>query len=358
MHLFYLITICTVFTSKVYAAVLIKNTDEVVIEDQSLSCNFTYEGLKYDLCPLLNTIKSPLKIVLEEETPPTRMNSTYEISLKGELKRDKTLPAESQCPEGTRICLTVSFTRPGHPSTPSQILKVVPVATTEKPRALAYHLPNHENAYLAVRFHGAMYGNMQQRAELRFHCRNDSVEPSKPAFRWNFNGTHVFEWKSRHACPKGTATPKEPPKEPPEEPPNPTPDDPNEPQPEPVPAAPKLRRTFVTLFWCLILLILLLRALTYFRIFSFRSLFRFFPRPRTPSLGRPTDSRLLRWAQQAGFTREDGSETVNSEYSPLSGEEMPLTPTPRTGTFGPVAGKTYGTGQMKNERDPLYEGYD
>jgi len=113
MHLFYLITICTVFSSKVYAAVLIKNTDEVVIEDRSLSCNFTYEGLKYDLCPLLNTIKSPLKIVLEEgmcfflalyskiylysaETPPTRMNSTYEISLKGELKRDKTLPAESQ----------------------------------------------------------------------------------------------------------------------------------------------------------------------------------------------------------------------------------------------------------------------
>jgi hypothetical protein len=76
---------------------------------------------------------------------------------------------------------------------------------------------------------------------------------------------------------------------------------------------------------------------------------------RTLSLGGPPASRLLRWAQQAGFVKEVQEEAEDgmsdSEYSPVSGEEIPLTPSPRNGTFGQGIGtKTYGTGKGWGER--------
>ncbi|KAF9456957.1 hypothetical protein BDZ94DRAFT_1143969, partial [Collybia nuda] len=80
------------------------------------------------LCPLLKARAGNFDISIEEETPPTHTQRKYALGFGGALKWDGTLPAELQCPEGSRICLTVINTRPNHPTEPSRILQVIPIA--------------------------------------------------------------------------------------------------------------------------------------------------------------------------------------------------------------------------------------
>ncbi|THU76078.1 hypothetical protein K435DRAFT_879756 [Dendrothele bispora CBS 962.96] len=351
------------FALEVSALAVIPST---TADDKTPACKFTTSGLEFDLCPLLDSVKFP-KISYSDgtiDTPPTRMNRTYEIDLKTGLKKDKTLPADLQCPEGTRICMIASFTRPKNPSAPAQILQVVPVATTPelKPKASVHKDSNGTFDFLSVQLHGASYANKTQYADFRFRCRRNSKEPSKPSFLLAWNGYHVFNWYTRFACPSVRATPPPtrsvpaptPPPTHSHTPPAPTnPDDDAEDgdseEATPVPNEPRYRWTFMTSFWLTLLILLLLRVLSYMKILNFRPILRFFTRRKTPyhsssSLGGPTAPRLLRWAQQAGFTQEDADEELTSgEYSPVSGEEMPLTPTPRNGTFSPTVNKSYGT---------------
>ncbi|EEB94956.1 hypothetical protein MPER_06152, partial [Moniliophthora perniciosa FA553] len=93
-----------------------------------IPCSFTMQNMKYDICRLLQSNVRHRKLLIPEETPPTLTTNKYEIGLAGPLKRDGTLPQDLQCPDGTWICLTVSNTRPKHPSELERILQVVPIA--------------------------------------------------------------------------------------------------------------------------------------------------------------------------------------------------------------------------------------
>ncbi|KAJ7284049.1 hypothetical protein C8J57DRAFT_1001350, partial [Mycena rebaudengoi] len=92
----------------------------------SFPCKFALSDLEFDLCPILSG--PTVLIPFAEDTPPTHTTHEYSIGMGGPLRRDLTLPAELQCPEGTWICLIVSNMRPSHPSEPTRILQVVPVA--------------------------------------------------------------------------------------------------------------------------------------------------------------------------------------------------------------------------------------
>ncbi|KAF8157139.1 autophagy-related protein 27-domain-containing protein [Crassisporium funariophilum] len=203
---------------------------------QAVPCSYTVPAgspdtlLKYDLCPLLpsNSKGQKLRVTVDESTPPTHTQHIYDVALFGTngLERDGTLPSDLQCPEGTWVCLTVINTRPNHPSEPSRILQIIPVASLSNIKAKAIHTTEDQ---LQVTFHGGMYNNRKQKAQFRFECNPASKEPTSPTFLWSFNGTHTFSWSSKYACPTsvpnpGSPSPSDPPPDTDEPPDNPPPD--------------------------------------------------------------------------------------------------------------------------------------
>lgn len=291
-------------------------------------CSFQIDNHLFDLCPITASHPGPLTINLDEETPPTRTRSTYSISLDGPLKRNGTLPAELQCPDRTWICLTVTNARPNRPSEPTRVTNVIPIAVdpnlnpTVKLGAKAKLDDRHPP--LQVTLHGGSYTsrNVKQKATFQFVCDHNAEEPTEPEFAWSFNGTHAFTWKSKHACStivSGSPTsPSEPDPDPPAEPPH----DPDE--------VPVHEARLLPLF------------LIFFAISSFiviRFIYPMSRRRRTRHTKfRPSSSRLLEWAQQAGFTDVDSD--AESNESGID-EEIPLTL--RMYGSAPSTGVVYGS---------------
>ncbi|KAF7352603.1 Autophagy-related protein 27 [Mycena venus] len=190
-------------------------------------CNFTLDSLEFNLCPLFSG--KPISISLDEETPPTRTVHRYAFGLGAPLKFDTTLPKELQCPEGTWICLSIVNIRPGHDSEPPRILQVIPVAGNQGLNPMAKMLAKvkaddvHEP--LQVTLHGGHYKHRSQKASFEFHCDHSLDEPTLPKFTWQFNGTHNFLWRTKHACPRALPPgapgprPEEPDADPPATPP-------------------------------------------------------------------------------------------------------------------------------------------
>ncbi|KAK0444552.1 uncharacterized protein EV420DRAFT_1002653 [Desarmillaria tabescens] len=298
----------------------------------ALQCSLQIDNHLFDLCPLVASHPGPLTISLDEETPPTRTRNTYSISLNGPLKRDGTLPAELQvslayftgetrvliiyeCPDGTWICLTVTNARPNRPSEPIRVTNVIPIAVdpnlnpTVKFGAKAklddYHAP------LQVTLHGGSYTsrNVKQKATFQFVCDHDAEEPTEPEFTWSFNGTHAFTWKSKHACStivSGSPTsPSEPDLDPPADPPK---------DPDLIDEDPVHETRLLPLF------------LVFIAISSFIIIRVIYPMSRRRvrhTKFRPSSSRLLEWAQQAGFSDDVYSDAESNELN--SDEEIPLT---------------------------------
>ncbi|TRM59496.1 hypothetical protein BD626DRAFT_507308 [Schizophyllum amplum] len=168
-----------------------------------LPCAFTLSAIHYNLCPLLSG-SEPLTITSHESTPPTHTDYTYTIGRGAPLQRDRTLPDELQCGEGTWVCLQVINSRPSHPSEPPRVLQVVPIAVAPDLRPTARRVDEKDALRIAV--HGGLYNNKPQKAVFDFVCAEETTEPS---LSWTFNGTHAFEWRSEHACGKAVEQPSE-----------------------------------------------------------------------------------------------------------------------------------------------------
>ncbi|KAJ7781012.1 autophagy-related protein 27-domain-containing protein [Mycena metata] len=284
-------------------------------------CNkFTLANLEFDLCPLF--LNNNLTISFREDTPPTLTSFRYAFGLDAPLKRDFQLPPDEQCPEGTRICLIVTNTRPKHPSEPARIFQVVPIASdaelTPKAKLLPKVHADDSHEPLQVTFHGGLYNHQPQKASFQFHCDHDVNEPTFPKFSWQFNGTHSFTWRSKHACPRALppGAPAPPPDEPDIDPPAMPPNDPDAGvgDSEPATGPPRLSTPFAKPG------VAILGVALFF--FALRLLFRWNrllsrARSRSSSKGfRPSPLNLVQWA------REERLE----EYEIDAGEETPLTP--------------------------------
>ncbi|TRM55771.1 hypothetical protein BD626DRAFT_522398 [Schizophyllum amplum] len=167
-----------------------------------LPCAFTLSAIHYNLCPLLSG-PEPLTITSHESTPPTHTDYTYTIGRSAPLQRDRTLPDELQCGEGTWVCLQVINSRPSHPSEPPRVLQVVPIAVAPDLRPTARRVDGKNALRIAV--HGGIYNNKPQKAVFDFVCAEETTEPS---LSWTFNGTHAFQWRSDHACGKAIEQPE------------------------------------------------------------------------------------------------------------------------------------------------------
>ncbi|GLB38918.1 putative autophagy-related protein 27 [Lyophyllum shimeji] len=321
--------------SRAYRALSVATTN---LTASNLECTFAVNQLEFDLCPLLNARSAPFDITFAEETPPTYTKHVYAVSFGGPLKRDGTLPAELQCPEGTQICLTVINTRPNHPSEPARILQVIPVAGKDLNPTAILGKKEHEDdphAPLQVTLHGDLYLQQKQKATFIFSCDHAAEETSKPTLTYRFNGTHAFSWRTKHACHKPLSAPHPgptPDPDPPEDPPK---------DPESDPSEPPARPTSVSrVFWMVILSLLVARFLLYLhrRHRQFRHLSSSLSSTVMNQIRPLVSMRFVPWAPYTGKEQRDdrfSSASYLPAYPELDndeGEEVPLTPTPG-GTF-------------------------
>ncbi|KAJ7579064.1 autophagy-related protein 27-domain-containing protein [Mycena floridula] len=314
-------------------------------ESSEFQCKFTVQNYSYDLCPLIQRADE-LQVTKDIDTPPTHTKNTYRIGLGGPLRRNGELPPAEQCPEGTWICLSVTNTRPDHPSEPTRILQVVPVAAADGLRPTATIDHSNDIPFLVVTLNGGSYLDEAQRARFRFHC-DRKADLTKPEFFWTFNGTHTFSWKTKHACGSVSATPA------------PTP--PKDTDSEPGPSKERESeggeteliyhpRSSYRIYFILLMLSILCLFLLHFVFPQYsRRLLSYIlsPLPKFTSKSmrfRPSPARLLLWARQAGMQEDEVDLMVNYEMDDGDGEEIPLTPNPR--------GMSRGTWSSKGEPSP------
>ncbi|KAJ6628880.1 autophagy-related protein 27-domain-containing protein [Mycena sp. CBHHK59/15] len=294
-------------------------------------CNFALNSLEFDLCPVFAGPSTSVSFA--EDTPPTHTAQVYAIGLGAPLDRDVTLPAELQCPEGTWICLTVVNTRPSHPSEPSRILQVVPVANelglNPKAKLLAKVDADDTHDPLQITLHGGSYNHQSQKASFQFHCDHEAAEPTLPAFKWQWNGTHTFSWRTKHACPRALppgAPGRRPDDEPDADPPATPPPDPDADDRESAVSRPAAFSTLFIVFW--------LSASIFALRFFYPSLLRLGRRismrgsmaTRRSKGFRPSSATLVRWAEEESALEEYDIDPTSSNSD---SEGTPLTPNPR-----------------------------
>ncbi|KAI0701711.1 autophagy-related protein 27-domain-containing protein [Earliella scabrosa] len=185
-------------------------------------CAFTVAGTSFDLCPVVNGNEVGWTVKTERRTPPTVTATEYRIDLKAPLKKDGEVPGHEQCPDGTWICQIISNRRPRHEDEEPRVLQVVPVAGALNLRNITrYHpgvnvtaelapardKPGSQAEVLHVRLHGGYYVYGTQRADFQFLCDLSVDEPSSPSYSWTWNGTHTFQWRTKHACGSRLAEP-------------------------------------------------------------------------------------------------------------------------------------------------------
>ncbi|KAJ7228434.1 hypothetical protein GGX14DRAFT_413193 [Mycena pura] len=300
------------------------------------ACNFTLDGLGFNLCPLFSTPGKELLVSFAEETPPTRTTQRYAIRFGAPLKHDGTLRSELQCPDGTWICLTVLNTRPSNPSEPDRILQVVPVANDAglNPRAKMLTKVRAEDLHepMQVTLHGGLYNRQPQKASFQFHCDHTLEEPTSPEFIWKFNGTHTFSWRTKHACPRALppGAPGPQPEEPDPDPPATPPIDPDADAEDGDSTSPPSKSLLLVLFWTLVSG-LLLRALypSLLRSRLGRRLSLELSIARKKGF-RPAPLSLANWAAEEHPEEYDIDGTNRSMHTLSEGEQSPLTPSKTT----------------------------
>ncbi|KAH9849418.1 hypothetical protein C2E23DRAFT_935780 [Lenzites betulinus] len=374
------------------------------LESLAKQCKFTLGNQRFDLCPVLDGNDGGWSFKSERKTPPTVTTSSYRISLQGPLKKDENAPQHEQCmwlgptppppgnateltgvppqcPPGTWICQIITNRRPAHPDEEERVLQTVPIAGAMELKNITKYYPGvNITAQLApsrphmladapgmlpgmltaqhadvlhVRLHGGYYVYGPQKADLQFICDHGVDEPSAPSYGWYWNGTHTFNWRTKHACgtrlppPAGTVTATRPggpapTSDPTTEPPEDTPpsDDEELPDKELADGRPFGGRTTRSM------MVLLLSSFTAVLALAYVA---WFPPPRVrqavsrfvkahPRLARwrVGERVLMRWAYEDlemddGYGYGEGEEDVMVNFAAMPEEGIPLKPSPRLG---------------------------
>ncbi|KAH9919485.1 autophagy-related protein 27-domain-containing protein [Epithele typhae] len=341
-------------------------------------CAFKLGNMGFDLCPVISGNEGGWRVETMRKTDPTVTKTVYSIDLKAPLEKQDGVPGHEQCPPGTWICGTISNRRPRHEDEGWRVQEVTPVAGTMKLSNVTEYRPgvNITAQYtpwradkniraLHVRLHGGYHAYGQQMADFQFICDTNVEEPSVPTFAWTWNGTHTFNWHTKHACPKWVeASPSKGKDEdkdkdsstPPEDNAPPPPDEDREDDPAPPPGSSpdelfedgrldrqSARRTMVLILSSATALVVLVylawRPPTRVR----RAVSRFVKKHPRLARWRVGESVLVRWAYEDLELRDgedEGEEDVMVNFNALADvdEGIPLKPSPRKGRWA-----SYGT---------------
>ncbi|OJT07763.1 hypothetical protein TRAPUB_1355 [Trametes pubescens] len=338
------------------------------LESLTKQCKFTLGGQQFDLCPILEGNEGGWTTEIERRTPPTVTKTSYQIALQGPLAKDKNATKYDQV--SRRDSLTNR--RPLFPDEEPRVLQTVPVAgAMNLPNITRYYPGVNITAQLApsrqedakhdvlhVRLHGGYYVYGPQKADLQFICDHGVDEPTSPTYAWSFNGTHTFNWRTKHACgkqlspPAGTATvtasrrptptagaPAGPPDDAPPDDDEGIPDKSEQDLADGHPLLGRTPRQTLVLLLSSFTAVLALVYVAWFPPARVRQAVSRF-RKAHPRLARfrVGERVLMRWAyedleMEDGYGYGEGEEDVMVNYAPEVEEGIPLKPSPRLGGF-------------------------
>ncbi|CDO74760.1 hypothetical protein BN946_scf185001.g8 [Trametes cinnabarina] len=336
------------------------------LNDLTKQCRFVLAGQIFDLCPILEGNDGGWLLENEQRTWPTVTRNEYKISLRGPLDKDDDAPQHEQ---EITIC-AVSNRRPFHKDEDPRVLQVIPVAgvmnlpniTSYRPGVnitaqLAPPSKDDKHDVLHIRLHGGWYTYGAQKADIRFLCDHNVDEPSSPTIAWSWNGTHTFNWRSKHACSKrfsGTTTASPVPRPtsgtpadsspepveddaPPADSEPPTEDDPNDLR-DTYPISDRASRAKLALLLSSFTAVVVLMYLAWFPPARVRQyVTRFLKAHPRLARFRVGERVLVRWAYEdleLGDDYAEGEEDVMVNFAPEADPEgIPLKPSPRLGGF-------------------------
>ncbi|KAI0067028.1 hypothetical protein BV25DRAFT_1878067 [Artomyces pyxidatus] len=300
-------------------------------------CRFALADRKFDLCPLFTGQRlAQWSVHYTQQTPPSVTTTLYQFSLAGPLKRNASLPDDEQCAEGTWVCMKTINRRPQRSQEPPRVTQLIPVVAQFEDASLASaagredfgiyaqfgYVRGDQSAPLWLSMSGGYYVDKPQRLLFNLMCAPDNQEPT---YGWSWNGTHTFDWKTRHACANVRATPSPYPPTPPDDPAPVIDAPPADELITPPPVSPRMTaRAVTTILFCTIAALFGVAYVTlhppeFVRSFRIRRL-------RT----RVSADKLLRWADEDLALMEVGEEDemVNAH---VDNEQIPLKPSPKLG---------------------------
>ncbi|KAH8090717.1 autophagy-related protein 27 [Filobasidium floriforme] len=136
------------------------------------------------------------------QTPPTTNEAKVRLRLCGDegLKRDTEMADEDQCPDGTKVCLTL-LNHKSSSSEGARVTAVIPIWSTGTGEDDIKVSTRENDQGLDVSVNGAEYAGGQQRLKLHLVCSSDS-DDNKLAFDSYSDGTLTMTWSTPDACPK------------------------------------------------------------------------------------------------------------------------------------------------------------
>ncbi|KAF8514148.1 autophagy-related protein 27 [Gautieria morchelliformis] len=171
------------------------STSAVAQDSDLLDCNaFSFEGVTYDL----KSLASERTVTRTRDNPPSTMEDELRFNICEDLTLKDGVPADDQCPAGTRACLTETNLKEG---LDARIITAIPVAQTSvlKPSFRTLHSP----AGLSIELHGPSYppktSPVPQSFNLTLLCAQDGG--SDPTFAGYANGVTRVEWNTTAGCP-------------------------------------------------------------------------------------------------------------------------------------------------------------
>ncbi|PCH37043.1 hypothetical protein WOLCODRAFT_140694 [Wolfiporia cocos MD-104 SS10] len=332
------------------------------------SCRFTLDNQKFDLCPVFEGNDGGWTVAHSRQTPPTVTKTEYKISFQGPLKRSKKVSDDEQCPEGAWVCMIVTNTRPKNEDEEPRVLQVVPVAgelSLPKPKEgddfvaeeyqpginmtakLVPATQKTKHDILHVHLHGGYYVHKQQKADFQFVCDHKAEEPTNPTTLWNWNGTHTFEWRTKHACGERLSKDPPPPPPPPSDEPEEDPDEPpKDSEDDEVPGkkhklldpdqiAERSRQSMMRVLASSAAFMLVIMYLVYFPPRRLRRYITSYVKTHPRLLRSRVGERVLvRWSHEDfpvfDASEEDTMVNTNAEYEGIgTDEQIPLKPSPR-----------------------------
>ncbi|KAH9829827.1 uncharacterized protein C8Q71DRAFT_389497 [Rhodofomes roseus] len=331
-------------------------------------CQFTLGNRRFDLCPIFEGRESGWTVGSERSTPPTVTKAEYRISFAGPLKTTKWTPHDEQCPDGTWICKIISNVRPNRDNESPRVLQVIPVAgdiSASLPEEdgggdsfdgeqyqpglnitakLVAADENSRHDTLHIHLHGGYYVQRQQKADFQFVCDHGAHEPTNPTISWDWRGTHVFEWRTEHACGQAMTAPDK--DSPPPHTHKPSPDDPpKDSEDDDVPGDKKMldpdflygqtRRSIMTILASSALVVIIVTYLVQRPPTKLRRVVLSYMKNHPWVMhSRVGEGVLLRWAREdLIFDAGEEDTMVNGPVGPRSAlgldEGIPLKPSPR-----------------------------
>ncbi|KAK4689223.1 autophagy-related protein 27, partial [Tremellales sp. Uapishka_1] len=205
----------------------------------SFSCITTVQTIPYKLTPLAG-VRTVSK---DTPTPPTTSEAKVQLGLCSEdgMPHNDDLTDEDQCPEGTRLCLTL-LNHKASSEEEERITAVIPIW----PVALADSeitqtaLGSKGADGLRIQVKGNEYAGTQQYLNLSLICSQSAADPA-PTFISYTSGVLDLEWATPDACPRADDSPL----------------DPSRPEEGSDPSGGGFWRFIKSLFWLIILVLIL-----------------------------------------------------------------------------------------------------